>query len=367
MERTGPQNEVAGSGEGDEVVRAWRTLGPLMDLITPMALRVAATLRLADLIADGSGRIDELARQSGTDPDALGRMLRHLVYHGVFAEPEPGRFAVDDTAALLLSGHPAELRRSLDLDGFGGTMDLAFTGLLHTVRTGEPAWETVFGAPFWPYLAARPELAASFDATMSTPAAFVTDAAGGYDWSAVRHVTDVGGGTGDLLVELLRAQPDLRATLIDLPETVARGRERFAGHGLTDRCEFVGQSFFDPLPSGADVYVLRRVVHDWDDPGALAVLRRCAEAAGETGRVVVIEAHSMSADSPAEFAEMNLRMQVLAGGRERGIDEYTELACAARLFIAGVHTTPLGHVIIDCVPQAAGSASDGARHTPPGP
>ncbi|MGW0667058.1 methyltransferase [Streptomyces sp. NPDC002746] len=352
MERAGAENA------GDDVVRAWRALGPLMDLITPMALRVAATLRLADLIADGSGRIDELARQSGTDPDALGRMLRHLVCHGVFTEPEPGRFAVNGTGALLRSGHPAELRRSLDLVGFGGTMDLAFTGLLHTVRTGEPAWESVFGAPFWPYLAARPELAASFDATMSAPDAFVTDAAQGYDWSGVRQVTDVGGGTGALLVELLAAHPGLRATLIDLPETVERGRELLAGHGLTDRCAFVGQSFFDPLPAGADVYVLRRVVHDWDDERALAVLRRCAEAAGESGgRVVVIEGHSMSADSPAEFAEMNLRMLVLAGGRERGLDDYTELASAAGLHIAGVHTTPLGHVVIDCVPQGSAASS----------
>lgn len=128
-----------GSGdEGERVMRAWRTIGPLMDLVTPMALRVAATLRLADLIADGAGQGGELARRSGTDPDALGRMMRHLVCHGVFTEPEPGRFGLNGTAELLRSEHPAELRLSLDLDGFGGTMDLAFTGLLHTVRTGSP-------------------------------------------------------------------------------------------------------------------------------------------------------------------------------------------------------------------------------------
>ncbi|MFF1921278.1 methyltransferase [Streptomyces sp. NPDC058221] len=248
--------EAAPENEGDEVVRAWRTLAPLMDLVTPMALRAAATLRLADLIADGSGRIDDLARQSAADQDALGRMLRHLVCHGVFTEPEPGRFDVNAAAELLRSGHPAGLRLGLDLDGFGGTMDLAFTGLLHTVRTGEPAWETVFGKPFWPYLAAHPEMAASFDAVMSSADAFVTDAAGGYDGSTARQVADVGGGTGAFLVELLEAHPDLRATLIDL-----------------------------------------------------------------------------------------------AGGRERGLDDYTDLASAAGPHIAGVHTTPLGHVVLDCVPR----------------
>ncbi|MCZ4101223.1 methyltransferase [Streptomyces sp. H39-C1] len=336
MDRTAPED----TDEGDSALRAWRTIAPLMDLITPMALRAAATLRLADLIADGSGQIDELARRSEADPDALGRMLRHLVCHGVFTEPEPGHFAVNEIAELLRSGHPAELRRGLDLDGFGGTMDLAFVGLLHTVRTGEPAWETVFGAPFWPYLAANPRMGASFDANMSSSAAFVTDEAGGYDWSAVRHVTDVGGGTGALLAELLETHPDLRATLVDLPATAERGREFLATRGLTDRCEVVGQSFFDPLPAGSDVCVLRRVVHDWDDAQA-------------RGRVVVIEGHGTSGDDPAGFAEMDLRMLVFAGGRERSVDEYSALAAGSGLHVAGVRTTPLGHVVLDCVPQSA--------------
>ncbi|MFC5034898.1 methyltransferase [Streptomyces sp. DSM 41987] len=336
MDRTAPED----ADEGDSVLRAWRTIAPLMDLITPMALRAAATLRLADLIADGSGQIDELARRSEADPDALGRMLRHLVCHGVFTEPEPGHFAVNEIAELLRSRHPAELRRGLDLDGFGGTMDLAFVGLLHTVRTGEPAWETVFGAPFWPYLAANPRMGASFDANMSSSAAFVTDEAGGYDWSAVRHVTDGGGGTGALLAELLETHPDLRATLVDLPATAERGREFLATRGLTDRCEVVGQSFFDPLPAGSDVCVLRRVVHDWDDAQA-------------RGRVVVIEGHGTSGDDPAGFAEMDLRMLVFAGGRERSVDEYSALAAGSGLHVAGVRTTPLGHVVLDCVPQSA--------------
>lgn len=347
MDPTTPEDE------GASVMRAWRTIGPLMDLVTPMALRVAATLRLADLIAEGTGRTGELARRSATDPDALGRMLRHLVCHGVFTEPEPGRFGLNETAELLRSGHPAALRLGLDLDGFGGTMDLAFTGLLHTVRTGEPAWETVFGAPFWPYLAAHPEMGASFDATMSSSAALVRDAAEGYDWSAAGHVTDVGGGRGALLAEVLRTHPGLRATLVDLPETAERGREFLAAQGLADRCEAVGQSFFDPLPTGSGVYVLNKVVHDWEDERARALLRRCAEAAGDRGHVVVIESHGTSGDDPAQFAEMDLRMLVLAGGRERSVGDYTALVSAGGLRVAAEHTTPLGHVVLDCVPQPA--------------
>ena len=325
---------------------AWQVLAPITDLVTPMAVRVAATLRLADLVADGAGRVEELARRSGTDADALGRLLRHLVCHGVFTEPSPGRFATNATADLLRSDHPAGMRRMFDLDGFGGRMDLAFTGLMHTVRTGRPAWETVFGAPFWDYLAAEPDVAASFDATMAGSTR--TAAATAYDWSGVRHVVDVGGGTGALVAEVLRAQPGIRATLVDLPDTVERGRRFLAGQGLDGRCEFAGQSFFDPLPAGGDVYLLSAVLHDWDDGSATAILRRCALAAGEAGRVVIVESHGTAGDDPAMFAEMSLRMLVLAGGRERTVEDYGALAAAAGLTTTDVTTTPTGLVVLTC-------------------
>ncbi|MEV4896990.1 methyltransferase [Nonomuraea sp. NPDC055795] len=321
---------------------AWAVLAPVTDLVTPMAVRVAATLRLSDLMGDEPVPVHELARRSGADPDALVRLLRHLVGRGVFAEPEPGRFAVNGPAALLASGHPSGMRARLDLDGFGGQMDVAFTGLLHTVRTGLPAWETVFGADIWSYLTAHPRMSATFDAMMADGADYLADAAGGYDWSGARHVVDVGGGTGMLLAEVLGAFPDLRGTLVDLPGTVERGRRHLAGLGLESRCSFAGQSFFDPLPAGGDAYVLRRVIHDWSDDDAQRILRRCADAAGPDGRVVVIEQRA----DPAMFAEMDLRMLVLSGGRERTVEDYTTLATGAGLQIAGLHDTPLGHLVL---------------------
>lgn len=345
---------TAGADLGpDQVVAAWQALSPLMDLMTPMALRVAATLRLADFMPDdgtGDGAVvGDLAERAGADPEALARVLRHLVQHGVFTEPGPGQFAVNQTAALLRSGHPGAMQTHLDLDGFGGRMDLAFTGLAHTVRTGEPAWEQVFGQPFWPYLDANPAISASFDATMATNAGN-SAVADGYDWTTVRRVADIGGGTGSLIADVLRRHPRLRGTLVDLPETAARARAHLAGLGLDGRCEVVGQSFFDPLPAGADAYLLNRVIHDWDDAGAIAILRRCAEAAGRTGRVLVIEFHGAAGRDSAAFAEMNLRMLVLTGGRERTIDDYSALAAGAGLQVAAVRTTTGRHIIIDCVP-----------------
>jgi 2,7-dihydroxy-5-methyl-1-naphthoate 7-O-methyltransferase len=354
---------AAAAASEQTVMAAWQTLAPLMDLITPMALRVAATLRLADYLPDdgtGAGAaIADLAARAGADPEALARMLRHLVARGVFTEPRPGEFAANPTAALLRTDHPASMRAWLDLDGFGGRMDLAFTGLAgaglshtglaHTVRTGEPAWETVFGQPFWSYLEANPPVGASFDALMASDADYRAALADGYDWTGIHHVIDVGGGTGRLLADVLVHNPGLRGTLLDLPETVARGREYLAGRGLEARCEVAGQSFFDPLPAGADAYLLNRVIHDWDDTRAGLILSRCAEAAGRGGRVLVIESHLNSGGESASFAEMNLRMLVLSGGRERTLDDYAALAAGAGLRVASVHQATDRHVIIEHV------------------
>jgi 2,7-dihydroxy-5-methyl-1-naphthoate 7-O-methyltransferase len=330
------------------VMSAWQVLGPLMDLVTPMALRVAATLRLADFMPDdGNGEgavITDLAERAGADPEALARMLRHLVAHGVFTEPRPGRFAANQTASMLRTGEPGAIW--LDLDGFGGRMDLAFTGLAHTVRTGEPAWEQVFGLPFWDYLDANPAISASFDATMAVDGGNIA-VAQRYDWTTVEHVADIGGGTGRLIAEVLQRNPRLRGTVADLPQTAARARQYLAGLGLDGRCEVVGQSFFDPLPPGADAYLLNRVIHDWDDAAATAILRRCAEAAGSTGRVLVVESRGAPRDD-AGFAEMNLRMLVLAGGRERTLDDYSALAADAGLQVSAVHEIGERDLIIEC-------------------
>ncbi len=174
--------------------------------------------------------------------------------------------------------------------------------------------------------------------------------ADGYDWTTVRHVADIGGGTGTLIAEVLRRNPWLRGTLVDLPETAARARHYLAGLRLDGRCEVVGQSFFEPLPVGADAYLLNRVIHDWDDAAASAILRRCREAAHKTGRVLVVESHGIAGGDPAAFAEMNLRMLVLTGGRERTIDDYSALAAGAGLRVTAVHDITERHVIIECVP-----------------
>ncbi len=316
----------------------------LSDLATPWCIHVIATLRIADHIAAGITRIGDLAAASHADADSLQRVLRHLIGKGVFEEPAPGRFTLNEQARALLDSAG---RSGLDLNGIGGRMAYAWGSLLSAVRTGAPAYQEVFGRPFWEDLQAHPDIAASFDALMGpgghgTPDPEVLVSGG---WESVRTVVDVGGGTGSLLAEILRARPSVRGTLVDLPATVARSGGIFQAAGVAERVTTIGQSFFDPLPSGADLYLLKNVLGDWPDREAMALLRRSAEAARPTGRVIVLGGVSPDEDGgpPPE-----LLMMVLVGGRNRGLEEFRELAHAAGLEVQGAGRQPSGRFVVEC-------------------
>jgi SAM-dependent methyltransferase len=318
----------------------------LSDLSIPWCVHVVATLRIANHIAAGITRIDDLAAASGADSDSLHRVLRHLAGKGVFEEPSPGLFALNEPARALLA--PAA-RLGLDLDGFGGRMAHAWGSLLSAVRTGAPAYRTVFGRPFWEDLEAHPDIGASFDALMGPPGHGTPDPevllTGG--WESVRTVVDVGGGTGALLAEILRARPTVRGTLVDLPSTVARSGDIFQTAGIADRVTTVAQSFFDPLPAGADLYLMKSVLGDWPDREAKVILSRCAEAARPAGRVVVLNGVSpgeSGGPSPA------LLMMVLVGGRDRSLPEFRALARAARLEVTAAERQPSGRFVVECRP-----------------
>ena len=253
-------------------------LWALSDLCTPWCLHVAATLRIAEHLKAGKEQISDLAFAAGCDAYALHRVLTHLVGKGVFEERSPGRFALNEAAHGLLD--PA-LRLGLDLEGIGGRMAHAWGTLPGYVRTGSPAYHECFGLSFWEDLDAHPAIGASFDALMGPAGHALPDVdfeiTGG--WACVRTVVDVGGGSGAMLAELLRKWPELRGMLVDIPRTVALAGEIFQAAGVADRVTTVGQSFFDPLPSGADVYLLKKILDNWPDREATAILSRCAEAA----------------------------------------------------------------------------------------
>jgi ubiquinone/menaquinone biosynthesis C-methylase UbiE len=325
-----------------------KQLRALSDLVTPYAIRVAATLRLADLIEAGARRPAELAQRCGVNAAALERVLRHLVTKGVFAQPEPGTFALTDLSRLLLDGQRNGMRPWLDVDGGLGRSDVALSGLLDAVRTGRPVYEGMFGRPFWADLEADPERGRAFDALMAVQVSMVADeVATAYNWSDVRRVVDVGGGTGTLLAALLAKYPTLLGTLVDLPSSVEAGLRALDAAGLSDRCAFFSGSFFSPLPSDGDVYVLSRILHDWNDDDASAILRRCAEAAGSAGRVLVIEQLVATSETSSMTTTMDLRMLAVFGGQERSLDEYRALAAAAGLSLQENIVTKAGRSILE--------------------
>jgi 2,7-dihydroxy-5-methyl-1-naphthoate 7-O-methyltransferase len=295
-------------------------LAALTDLCTPWCVHVAATLRLAEHLAAGPASVDELAARAGCDPHMLHAMLTHLVGRGVFTSPAPGRFAVNDAARAL--DNPF-----LSLDGVGGRVAVAWSTLLTLVRTGASGYSEVFGVPFWADLAAHQDLAASFDALMGHQGYRVShpDIPLSAGWPAVRTVVDVGGGTGSMLASLLAAHPALRGILVDQTATVARASFPADVRG---RVELSGQSFFDPLPAGAEVYLLRRVLNDWSDAGKVAILRRCRQAVAPSGAILICGGVSADGAVPQLTIDM-----VLTGGRTIALRDFERLADQAGLCV----------------------------------
>jgi hypothetical protein len=321
-------------------------LWAMTDLCTPWCVHVVATLRIAGHIDSGKANIEDLAAASGADPDSLQRVLRHLALKGIFEELSPGRFALNEVARPLLE---EQVLLGLDLDAFGGRMAHAWGTLLSAVRTGRSAYHEIFGRGFWEDLDANPEIAAKFDALMGPAGHGIPDPnvlPDPADWASIKTVVDVGGGTGALLAEVLRARPEARGTLVDLPRTVAASAAVFQSAGVANRVTTIGQSFFDPLPPGHDLYMLKSILDDWPDREATEILRRCAEAARPSGRVVIF-----TGAGPGQDASPALLMMVLLGGRERTLDQLRELACEAGLAVAAVARQRSGRVVVECRPS----------------
>jgi precorrin-6B methylase 2 len=235
----------------------------------------------------------------------------------------------------------------MDLDGIGGRMARAWSSVLQYVRTGEPAYHTIFGMPFWEDLDAHPEIRASFDAMIGpaghgTPSPHFPISAG---WDAIQTVVDVGGGTGAMLAEVLRAFPHIRGTLVDLPKTAPSAEANFQAAGVSERAEMAAQSFFDPLPGGADVYILRGVINDWPDREAAAILKRCAESARPSGSVVILKG-TVPDDAP-RVIEIET---ILLGGKQRTVSELQALAREAGMEVVAAGQQTGGYFYVECRP-----------------
>lgn len=313
-------------------------LREMSSLVTPMALRVAATLRLVDRIGDGAATAAELAEDTGMHAEALERVLDHLVTIGALTGDPAGGYAPTEAGRQLRDDHPGGLRRDLDMDSAMGRAELSLIELLEAVRTGEVVYPRRFGRGIWQDLAARPDLQRSFDVKMSRRyAVFAGQIAERYPWSRYAHVMDVGGGNGTLMGEVLARHPDVRATVLDQAATAQAARDRFAADGLGERGSAVTGDFFGPIPPGADAYVLSDILHDWDEPQAAAILARCTEAAGDTGVVLVVESLRGGFGARSTNTTLDILMLTIFGGRERRIEELAAMAAGCGLVHRSTH------------------------------
>jgi hypothetical protein len=290
------------------------------------AIYVVVELGIPDLLAAGPRRCDELARKTNAHAPTLFRILRFLTGAGLFNELGPGEFELTRLGSTLRSDLPGSFHPGVRflLTEFEWT---PWGRLIHSVRTGETAFDHVHGMGPFEYFRKNAEASAVFNSAMtSLSARSGTGIVELYDFSGHRNVVDVGGGHGFLLATILRANPTMRGVLFDLPDVVAGAGHVLENFAVRDRCEVVGGSFFDPLPKGGDAYVLRQIVHDWDDDRALAILRNCRAAMTRTGKVLVIERQIVPDHREAmRVLYADLEMLVNVGGMERTDAEYRSL------------------------------------------
>jgi hypothetical protein len=314
---------------------------------------VAAELGLADLLAAGPASADHLAERTGSDPSALYRFCRALAAFGMLEE-RPGRlFALAPAGRVLAADAPGGFRDGVRLQS--GAVFRAWGEVLHTVRTGEPGFVKAYGMDYFAYLDRNPDEVELLNKAMAATMPAAIAAADLYPFDDCATVVDVGGGDGSLLCSVLARRPKLRATLQEIPQTVEQARARIAEAGFADRVEVVGRSFFDGVVPGADVYILSRVLHDWDDEHASAILRQVRAAMPSTSRLVIIDSVLRPEEGGMLSVLGDLLMLVVLGGRERTEPEWRDLLAAAgfsprRVLDDGGSGVTRGHSVIEAFP-----------------
>ncbi len=304
------------------------------------AIHVAATLGLADLVADGARTSDDLAAATDTDADALYRLLRALASVGVFREEEGKRFALTELGDALRTDSPESIVDWAAFVGRGYYRD-AWSSLIDSVRTGENAFRLAHGVGVWEYRARRPEESAIFDGAMAGNSRLVIRSLlAAYDFGRFGTIVDVGGGNGALLAALLDEYPYLRGVLFDQPHVVD-------GVDLGERCDVVAGSFFETVPEGGDAYLLKWILHDWEDEEAAAILRTIRRS-GAT--VIVVERIVGPPNETPEAKLSDLNMLVGPGGKERTLDEFAALFGSAAYRLVAVTPTPSGMHVIEAAP-----------------
>ena len=304
-------------------------------------------LGIPDFLAEGERTADDLADASGADPPTLYRLLRALASLGIVHEGDERRFSLTDLGRPLRSDVPGSLRGWVRLQG-RDYLWRSWGNLANAVREGQNSFRMVHGTDIWEWRAEHADESAIFDEAMRSMTiganASILDA---YDFGQFGTIVDVAGGNGTLIAALLAAHPASRGILFDQEHVVSGAEPILRAAGVLDRCEIVAGSFFASVPEGADAYVLKWIIHDWEDEESVAILRTCRAAMGTDAVVLLIERDlgQPNEDPVAKLADLN--MLVMPGGRERTLDEYAALFGAADLRLVAAHPTTSGYLVIE--------------------
>jgi hypothetical protein len=294
------------------------------------AIGVAAELGIADLLAEGSLSVEQLAALTNTRAPLLYRMLRALASRGIFAELEDGRFAMTPLADRLRSSAPGGSVRAYAVFAGQAFAQRPWEQMLATLRTGQPGFDQVYGAPLFDYLATDVTAGEIFNDAMTSNSSREAEAViAAYDFTGLRSIVDVAGGHGRLIATVLTANPDAHGVLFDLPHVIAGARPVVHTGSLADRCRLVEGDMFAAVPAGGDAYLLKRTLHDWDDDRARAILQNCARAGKPGARVLIIEMVVPPGNEPHQAKLYDLMMMVMLGGRERTRHEFADLLAGA--------------------------------------
>jgi hypothetical protein len=310
------------------------------------AIYVAAKLALPDLLKAGPQTAEQLAAATQTQAAAMYRLLRALASLGLLREDHQRRFAMTTMAEPLCSD-AKNSQRSLAI--MTGEEHFACWGeLLYSVRTGRNAFEKIFGEPIFNYLSKHPAQAKIFDEAMVGVHGRETGAMlDAYDFSAIRTLADVGGGNGSVLRAVLAKYPQMRGMLCDLPGVVERARPLVVEARLADRMQTIPTDFFAAIPTGADAYLMRHIIHDWNDEQSLQILRNARRAIGADGRLLLVESVIPPGNDPSFAKLLDLNMLVIPGGKERTETEYRELYSAAGFRLSGITPTSADVSVIE--------------------
>jgi hypothetical protein len=315
-------------------------------------LYVVARLEIADALADGPLSAAVLSERAGVHPRSLYRLMRALAGLNVFSESDDGRFGHTPMSALLRRDLPGSLHGLALYSGDPRQQRYRVWGELHEcVKTGQPAFAKLLGTTPFAYLKQHPELAHDFDRAMDSYASECSAAVlAHYDFGRFRHVVDVGGGGGRMLSEILLQYESPQGTVFDLPDVAARARERFASQGLAHRASAEAGDFFDGVPAGGDLYLLKCVIHDWEDDRAVTILRNCRRAMPAHGRLLLAETVIRQGGGDSFGRLMDLNMMVIHGGLERAEWEFSALLARAGFAVCSLRLTGAAVDLVEARP-----------------